>query len=97
MQHIGTLDELISQLEEARDEAGGDVQVRVACQPGWPLRGTIETLTVTGDQDEPDDPRTLWIALGSAPCDENPYAPHAAWGPEDPGDGHTPAGHARND
>lgn len=104
-----TLDELIERLGEARDDLGGQAEVRVAYQPSWPLRGTIASVTVTGGDTEPhcddhvcyvascadcqdatqaaaeDTPGTdsddtmAWIAVGSAPYAENPYAPRWAW------------------
>jgi hypothetical protein len=37
-----TIDELIDELADARHELGGQAQVRIAHQPGWPLRATRE-------------------------------------------------------
>ena len=87
-----TIDELIEELESARDDLGGDAEIRIAYQPGWPLRATVASVTVppSGDPDElyGEDDRTakqdndghvLWIAAGNAPYDENPYAPRWAW------------------
>lgn len=113
------IDQLIEQLEDARDDMGGETEVRVAYQPSWPLRGTLAAVTVPNPEDrqphcddhicfllsctdckaamaeavaagyDPEDPdpedgdperRMLWLAVGSAPYDENPYAPKWAWG-----------------
>ena len=30
--------------------------------------------------DLPDGDAVVWLAIGSAPCDVNPYAPKQAWG-----------------
>jgi len=108
------IDEMIQQLEEARDDLGGDAEVRIAYQPNWPLRGTVAAVTVPQDDSEPhcadhtcfvgschdcqeamadadergdgdaapgkeNDSKMLWLAVGSAPWDENPYAPRWAW------------------
>lgn len=84
----GTLDELIAELEEAREVMGGEVQVRVAYQPSHPLRGVITHLTVPDpepyDEDteapgKEGDGQMLWLALGSVPYRENPYGPRWAW------------------
>jgi hypothetical protein len=111
---VATIDELIRQLEDARDDLSGDTEVRVAYQPNWPLRGTLSAVTVPQEDDGghcddhicyvagcydcseaaeaaeegniPDevkaDEKVLWLAVGSAPYDENPYAPKWAWGSE---------------
>ncbi len=85
-----TIDDLIAELEEARETLGGDAEVRVAYQPNWPLRGTIARVTVAEFDDpyaegetapgQEKDGKLLWIAVGSAPYDENPYGPRWAWG-----------------
>lgn len=36
-----TIDELITLAEEAREDLGGGAQVRIAFQPGWPLRPAL--------------------------------------------------------
>jgi hypothetical protein len=87
-----TIDEMIEELESARDDLGGDAPVRIAYQPSWPLRATVASVTVPPSDDPaelyPDDEEAagqdndghvLWIAAGSAPYDENPYAPKWAW------------------
>lgn len=87
-----TIDELISDLEDARENMGGGTEIRVAYQPNWPLRATISNTTIPDDpddmNDDPDaeeDPRDddrdfFWIALGEGqPYGERPYAPEWAW------------------
>ena len=46
-----TLDDLITQLEEARENLGGDAEVRAVYQRSWPLRGTIANVCVPEDED----------------------------------------------
>ncbi len=85
-----TLDEMISELEDAREDLGGDAEVRVAYQPNYPLRGTVAAVTVP-DTDDPysegeaapgqeHDGHMAWIAVGPVYGDENPYGPEWAWG-----------------
>lgn len=91
MSQIGTLDELITELEDAREALGGDAPVRIARQPGWPLRGMVAAVTTADDPDAGGGPhgelpggdsRICWIASTDegAAYDEDPYAPRWAWG-----------------
>lgn len=91
-----TIDDLINELEQARDTLGGDAEVRVAYQRNYPLRGTVDAVTYA-DTDDPyaegqraagqdKDASRVWIAVGSAPYDENPYGPAWAWTGEFPED-----------
>jgi hypothetical protein len=85
-----TIDMMIEQLEEAKEDLGGDAEVRVAYQQSYPLRGTVSRVTVPESDDpygdnelavgQDGDAKMLWIAVGSAPYDENPYGPRWAWG-----------------
>lgn len=99
-----TLDELIQELESAREDLGGDAEVRIAYQENYPLRGTVARVTVP-EMDDPysdgesatgqeKDGSMVWIAVCSAPYDENPYGPAWAWTGEFPEDeldcGHAP-------
>lgn len=89
-----TIDDLISELEEAREQLGGHAQVRIAYQQSYPLRGTIARVTVPDTEDpydegtrasgQDDDGHMCWIAVGSAPYSENPYGPAWAWTGEFP-------------
>lgn len=87
-----TIDELIALAEEARDDLGGDAQVRIATQPGYPLRAALEYVTIPPGTDPADlyssdeqapgqqnDGLFLWLAAGEVPDGENPYAPAWAW------------------
>jgi hypothetical protein len=67
-----TLDELIAELEEIRDAKDGDLDVRVAQQPNWPLRNALQCVKVHEGK--------LWlVASGTAPYDENPYCSKRLW------------------
>lgn len=88
-----TIDDLIAQLEEARDTLGGQAPVRVAYQENYPLRGTVAAVTVPEGDDpygdgesapgQDGDAGMVWLAVGTAPYDENPYGPKWAWGQAD--------------
>jgi hypothetical protein len=41
-----TIDELIDLAAEAREELGGDAQVRIAYQPGYPIRAALRYVTI---------------------------------------------------
>jgi hypothetical protein len=87
-----TIDALIELATEAREDLGGDAQVRIAYQPGYPLRAALRYVTVPycTDPEElygPDetaagqknDGTFLWLAMGDLPGGESPYAPGWAW------------------
>jgi hypothetical protein len=87
-----TINELIELAEDAREDLGGDAQVRIAYQPGYPLRAALHCVTVpysTGPSDlygadeiaagQQNDGTFLWLATGDLPAGENPYAPEWAW------------------
>jgi len=87
-----TIDQLIELATEAREDLGGDAQVRIAYQPGYPLRAALGYVTVpysTGPDDlyspgetaagQENDGRFLWLATADLPDRENPYAPGWAW------------------
>jgi hypothetical protein len=87
-----TIDELIELASEAREDLGGDAEVRIASQPGWPLRAALACLTIPHSTDPSDlhgqdetaagqekDGTFLWLATGDLPDAENPYAPEWAW------------------
>jgi hypothetical protein len=65
---IETLDDLIESLTAIRDEQGtGDIRVRIAIQPTWPLNFSIGNVTMlSGD---PDDD----ICEGSESCSDDEY------------------------
>jgi hypothetical protein len=87
-----TIDELNSLAEEAREDLGGDAQVRIASQPGYPVRAALQYVTIPFSSDPGDlydsgeqapgqqnDGTFLWLAAGEIPDGENPYAPAWAW------------------
>src|ERR1019366_4665702 len=87
-----TIDELIELAQDAREDLGGDAQVRIAHQPGYPLRAALRCVTVPPSTDpagldgpdetaggQQDDGTFLWLATGDLPDRENPYAPGWAW------------------
>jgi hypothetical protein len=41
-----TIDELIALAGEAREDLGGDAQVRIAFQPGYPVRAALQYVTI---------------------------------------------------
>ena len=87
-----TIDELIELARDARKDLGVGAQVRIAYQPGYPLRAALRYVTVPFSTDPsqlygPDetaagqqgDGTFLWLATGELPDRENPYAPGWAW------------------
>lgn len=87
-----TIDELIELAQDAREDLGGDAQVRIAYQPGYPLRAALQYVTVPYSTDpselygpdeaacgQQNDGTFLWLASGDTPDQENPYAPEWAW------------------
>jgi hypothetical protein len=87
-----TLDELISELETAREDMGGDAEVRVAHNENWPVRATVARVTTPTAPDadylysdderaygQDEDGNMVWLATDSAPYSESPYAPKWAW------------------
>jgi hypothetical protein len=49
-----TIDELIELATEAREDLGGDAQIRIAYQPGYPLRAALGFVTIPYSTD-PDE------------------------------------------
>lgn len=51
-----TLSELIDQLTALQEaHEGQDPEVRIACQPSWPLRSTIANVRALAGDDAPDE------------------------------------------
>jgi hypothetical protein len=85
-----TIDQLIEAATEARDELGGDAEIRIAWQPDYPIRGTLQAVTVPESDDpyeegesaagQENDGHMLWLAAGAVGYGENPYGPAWAWG-----------------
>jgi hypothetical protein len=80
-----TIDELIELAADAREDLGGDAQVRIAFQPGYPLRASLQYVTMAYSTDPSDlyhpdetaagqenDGTFLWLAAGDLPDGENP-------------------------
>ena len=87
-----TIDELIELAGEAREDLGGDAEVRIASQPGYPLRAALACVTIPHSTDPSNlydtdetaagrekDGTFLWLATSGLPDGENPYAPEWAW------------------
>ena len=87
-----TIDELIELAAEARSDLGGGAQVRIAYQPGYPIRAALAYVTIPHSTNPSDlygedemaagqenDGRFQWLATGDLPDSENPYAPEWAW------------------
>lgn len=87
-----TIDELIALAQEAREDLGGDAEVRIATQPGYPVRAALRYVTTPFSTDPAElyapnetapgqagDGTFLWLAAGDLPDGENPYAPGWAW------------------
>ena len=87
-----TIDQLIELARDAREDLGGDAQVRIAYQRGYPLRAALQYVTVPfstapaelyGPAEtaagQENDGTFLWLAAGDLPDRENPYAPGWAW------------------
>ena len=54
-----TINELIEMLEDCREEAGGDAEVRLMTQQSYPLeanlRGVVSSQDMADDDDDDDD------------------------------------------
>jgi hypothetical protein len=82
-----TLNELIEELQDAADRGHGDIEVRIAYQPNYPLAARIACITTPDDltddeeeeEEDTDGSQVLWLATREVPSSENPYAPRAAW------------------
>jgi hypothetical protein len=87
-----TIDELIELAAEARGELGGDAQVRIAYQLGYPIRAALAYVTIPHSTNPSDlygedetasgqqnDGTFLWLATGDLLDGENLYAPEWAW------------------
>jgi hypothetical protein len=74
-----TIGELIEALEDLRDsnEQGSEMPVRIAYQRNYPIAATVAGVADSSDFDS--GPAVAWIATGSMPYDENPYANDWAW------------------
>lgn len=65
-----TLDDLISLLEDAREEVGGEAEIACAFQPTYPLRATLRGIVtptdLEGEEIEPDETGpdgVVWLVI----------------------------------
>ena len=73
------LDDLIAELIDLRDSTEGEVEVRIAVQPSWPLSHELDAITIDHTHSG-KRPAVLWLAASEGhPYGENPYAPKHAW------------------
>lgn len=74
--NIKTVDDLIEALQAWSNEGYGDVEVRIAEQPHWPIAARIVATTLC---ERPHEGTKLWLATGGVHGNESGYAPHEAW------------------
>jgi hypothetical protein len=69
-----TLTELITLLEDARDEVGGEAEIQLATQASYPLRYDLRGVYVEPDNGhgKPADENVVWLVEGSQHTDR-PY------------------------
>lgn len=82
------ISELIEQLQAVLEDEG-DLDVRIAMQPSWPLAANVAAVVTdkaarANDEDampnDEDARNVVWIAASSSVgYSENPYAPRGAW------------------
>lgn len=71
-----TIDELIERLEDARDDLGGDTEVRLMTQQSWPFESSIKGICSSEDiancceddeedEEEAEAEKVLFIVEGS--------------------------------
>ena len=69
--------ELMAGCPEATS-AAASVRVVGAYQPRYPLAGNLQNMTILSHEDD-DSNSVVWLSVGSAPDDMNPYAPRGAF------------------
>ena len=82
----------VRELIELLEQYDEDAEVRVALQPSWPLRASVQNVICSEElrnldgEGGPLDPDAdleeafVWIAVDQvSSSSENPYAPRAAW------------------
>jgi hypothetical protein len=86
-----TIDELITVLQDARDELGGGARVRVVTQRVYPLSHRVVAAATANEGESPSEEgetgpgwdhgkQTLWLACDTPDVPESPYAPRWVWG-----------------
>lgn len=76
MTGVDTVQDLVDELQCLIDEGKGDMPLRMAHQPSWPL---AEQVTNIGEANSNDGTPTIWLACNATYRGENPYAPRGAW------------------
>jgi hypothetical protein len=84
-----TIDELIELATEAREDLGGDAQVRIAYQRGYPLRAALSWVTIPYSTEPAElygpgeraagqqhDGTFLWLATGTSQAGRTPTPPN---------------------
>lgn len=68
-----TIDELITRLEQAKEELGGETAVRIAIQPSYPLAASLKGLATTYDLEDDsaqemgdETPTGCWLVANEA-------------------------------
>ena len=87
-----TIDELIELAQDAREDLGGGAQVRIAYQPGYPLRAALGYVTVPFSTDpaelygpdetaagQQNDGRSCGSPRATSPTGRTPTRPAWAW------------------
>jgi hypothetical protein len=69
-----TIDDLMDALSDAREKYSGELEVRLAHQPSWPLQFKAEGAQVAKDQ---KGERRFYIGEGGT-CEDSPYVPYRA-------------------
>ena len=76
-----TLEELIDQLEDYRDQFGGEIEVRLMTQSNWPFENSIyglcssDEIQDAGDDEEISDKEIIYIVEGN----QLGYGTKTAW------------------
>ena len=76
-----TLEELIDQLEDYRDQFGGEIEVRLMTQSNWPFENSIyglgssDEIQDAGDNEEISDKEIIYIVEGN----QLGYGTKTAW------------------
>lgn len=81
---LTTVDKMIDKLQELSDDGYGDVHVRIATQPNWPLAFYVDNVKYIEREDfdeeyDEGDKGYVWIATSEGCAYESPYAPREAW------------------
>lgn len=82
-----TVNDLIEALQDMVNEhpEAGELPLRIAHQPSYPLQEAVTNVTVAKVQGRDGEPNktVLFFVAGTCPYDENPYASSNLWEPND--------------